>query len=58
MRRIMLAAASALALTVGAAQAQQTQGTADQATPPPPAIETAPGQPVANLPPAPNPLDS
>jgi hypothetical protein len=58
MRRFLLAAASVLALTVGAAQAQQNQGTGtDQAVPLPPATD-ATGQPVANLPPAPNPLDS
>ena len=59
MRKLILAAASVLALTVGAAQAQQNQGTGtDQAAPPPPAGDTTMGQPVANLPPAPNPLDS
>ena len=60
MRTFMLAAASVLALTVGAAQAQQNQGTTgtDQAAPLPPAGDTTMGQPVANLPPAPNPLDS
>jgi sporulation protein YlmC with PRC-barrel domain len=56
MRTFLLAAASVLALTVGAAQAQQNQGTGtNQATPP---VTDATGQPVANLPPAPNPLDS
>ena len=54
MRTFLLAAASVLALTVGAAQAQQNT---NQAAPPPPATD-ATGQPVANLPPAPNPLDS
>jgi sporulation protein YlmC with PRC-barrel domain len=55
----MLAAASVLALTVGAAQAQQNQGTgSEQVIPPPAASDTTMGQPVANLPPAPNPLDS
>jgi len=59
MRKFILAAASVLALTVGAAQAQQKQGTtgSEQVVPPPAATDTT-GQPVANLPPAPNPLDS
>ena len=58
MRKFILAAASVLALTVGAAQAQQNQGTtgSEQVVPPPAATDTT-GQPVANLPPAPNPLD-
>ena len=61
MRKFILAAASVLALTVGAAQAQQSQGTTgtNQAAPLPPASDTTTmGQPVANLPPAPNPLES
>jgi len=59
MRKFILAAASVLALTVGAAQAQQNQGTtgSEQVVPPPAATDTT-GQPVANLPPAPNALDS
>ena len=57
MRRFILAAASVLALTAGAAQAQQNQGS-EQVVPPPATSDTTMGQPVANLPPAPNPLES
>jgi len=58
MRTTILAAVSVLALAMGAAQAQQSQGTGTDQTMPPPAGGLAPGQPVANLPPAPNPLES
>ena len=57
MRKFILAAASVLALTAGAAQAQQNQGS-EQVVPPPTTSDTTMGQPVANLPPAPNPLES
>ena len=58
MRTMMLAAASVLALGLGAAQAQQSPGTGtDQTMPPPAGSGTITGQ-QANLPPAPNPLES